>query len=121
MARIVGVELPNSKKVHVALTYIYGIGPNRAKEILQGTEINGEKRIKELTDEEISKISKYITDHYKVEGELRQELDRNIKRLIEINCYRGIRHRAGLPVRGQKTHSNARTRKGPRASRIKKK
>ncbi|AKI97910.1 30S ribosomal protein S13 [Kosmotoga pacifica] len=121
MARIVGVELPNSKKAYVALTYIYGIGPSRAKEILENTKIDGEKRVKELTDEEISKISKYITDHYKVEGELRQEVDRNIKRLIEIGCYRGIRHRAGLPVRGQKTHSNARTRKGPRASRIKKK
>ncbi|ACR80558.1 MULTISPECIES: 30S ribosomal protein S13 [Kosmotoga] len=121
MARIVGVELPNNKKTFVALTYIYGIGPARAKEILKNTNIDGDKRVKDLTDEEISRISKYITDHYKVEGELRQEVERNIKRLIEIGCYRGIRHKIGLPVRGQKTHSNARTRKGPRASRIKKK
>jgi len=121
MARIVGVELPNNKKTFVALTYIYGIGPARAKEILKNTNIDGDKRVKDLTDEEISRISKYITDHYKVEGELRQEVERNIKRLIEIGCYRGIRHKIGLPVRGQKTHSNARTRKGPRPSRIKKK
>ncbi|AAD36543.1 MULTISPECIES: 30S ribosomal protein S13 [Thermotoga] len=119
MARIVGVELPNNKKVWVALTYIYGIGRSRSFEILKNTGIDPEKRVGDLTDEEISKITKYIQDHFKVEGELRSEVERNIRRLIEIGCYRGIRHKLGLPVRGQKTRSNARTRKGPRPSRIK--
>jgi len=119
MARIVGVELPNTKKVWVALTYIYGIGRSRSFEILKNTGVNPEKKVGELTEEEISKISKFIQDHYKIEGELRTEVQRNIKRLIEIGCYRGIRHKLGLPVRGQRTRSNARTRKGPRPSRIK--
>ncbi|ACM23194.1 MULTISPECIES: 30S ribosomal protein S13 [Thermotoga] len=119
MARIVGVELPNNKKVWVALTYIYGIGRSRSFEILKNTGVDPDKRVGELTDEEISKITKYIQDHFKVEGELRSEVERNIRRLIEIGCYRGIRHKLGLPVRGQKTRSNARTRKGPRPSRIK--
>lgn len=121
MARILGVELPNNKKTFVALTYIYGIGYTRAKEILSGTEIDGDKRAKDLTDEEVSRIAKYINEHFKVEGELRTEVDRSIKRLIEIGSYRGYRHRNGLPVRGQKTHSNGRTRKGSRASKIRKK
>ncbi|MEA2066488.1 MAG: 30S ribosomal protein S13 [Thermotogota bacterium] len=121
MARIVGVELPNNKKTKIALTYIYGIGSSKAKQIINDADIDGEKRVKDLTDEEISTIAKYINENLKVEGELRQEYDRNIKRLIEIGCYRGQRHKKGLPVRGQKTHSNARTRKGPRTSRIKKK
>ena len=121
MARILGVELPNNKKTFVALTYIYGIGYTRSNEILSGTEIDGNKRAKALTDEEVSKIAKYINEHYKVEGELRTEVDRSIKRLIEIGSYRGYRHRNGLPVRGQKTHSNGRTRKGSRASKIRKK
>ena len=121
MARIVGVELPNNKKTYVALTYIYGIGATKVQEILAGTGIDGEKRAKDLTDEEVSTIAKFINEHLKVEGELRQENDRHIKRLIEIGSYRGLRHKRGLPVRGQKTHSNARTRKGPRASRLKKK
>ncbi|AFK06419.1 MULTISPECIES: 30S ribosomal protein S13 [Mesotoga] len=121
MARILGVELPNNKKTFVALTYIYGIGYTRSNEILSGTEIDGNKRAKDLTDEEVSKIAKYINEHYKVEGELRTEVDRSIKRLIEIGSYRGYRHRNGLPVRGQKTHSNGRTRKGSRASKIRKK
>ncbi|HAY98358.1 30S ribosomal protein S13 [Mesotoga sp. Brook.08.YT.4.2.5.1] len=121
MARILGVELPNNKKTFVALTYIYGIGYTRANEILTGTEINGDKRAKDLTDEEVSRIAKFINEHYKVEGELRTEVDRSIKRLIEIGSYRGYRHRNGLPVRGQKTHSNGRTRKGSRASKIRKK
>jgi small subunit ribosomal protein S13 len=103
----------------VALTYIYGIGRSRSFEILKNTGIDPEKRVGDLTDEEISKITKYIQDHFKVEGELRSEVERNIRRLIEIGCYRGIRHKLGLPVRGQKTRSNARTRKGPRPSRIK--
>lgn len=119
MARIVGVELPNNKKVWVALTYIYGIGRSRSFEILKNTGVDPDKKVGELTDEEISKITKYIQDHFKVEGELRSEVERNIRRLIEIGCYRGIRHKLGLPVRGQKTRSNARTRKGPRPSRIK--
>jgi small subunit ribosomal protein S13 len=121
MARILGVELPNNQKTFVALTYIYGIGYTRANEILSGTEIDRDKRAKDLTDEEVSKIAKFINEHYKVEGELRTEVDRSIKRLIEIGSYRGYRHRNGLPVRGQKTHSNGRTRKGSRASKIRKK
>ncbi|HDP77373.1 MAG TPA: 30S ribosomal protein S13 [Mesotoga infera] len=121
MARILGVELPNNKKTFVALTYIYGIGYTRANEILSGTEVDRDKRAKDLTDEEVSKIAKFINEHYKVEGELRTEVDRSIKRLIEIGSYRGYRHRNGLPVRGQKTHSNGRTRKGSRASKIRKK
>jgi small subunit ribosomal protein S13 len=121
MARILGVELPNNKKTFDALTYIYGIAYTRANEIHTGTEINGDKRAKDLTDEEVSRIAKFINEHYKVEGELRTEVDRSIKRLIEIGSYRGYRHRNGLPVRGQKTHSNGRTRKGSRASKIRKK
>lgn len=114
MARIVGVELPSNKKVEIALTYIYGIGRTRAKMIVQSTGINPDKRVKDLSEEEISKITQFINENYKVEGELRQEVQRNIKRLIEIGCYRGMRHRLGLPVRGQRTRTNARTRKGPR-------
>jgi len=119
MARIVGVEIPNNKKVWVGLTYIYGIGRSRSFEILKETGINPDKRVKELTEEEIGKINRFIQEHYKVEGELRTEVQRSIKRLIDIGCYRGIRHKLGLPVRGQKTRSNARTRKGPRPKRIK--
>ncbi|MCD6545175.1 MAG: 30S ribosomal protein S13 [Candidatus Heimdallarchaeaceae archaeon] len=114
MARVVGVELPNQKKVFIALTYIYGIGRTRANEILKATDIDPNKRVKDLTEEEISKITQFINENYKIEGELRQEVQRNIKRLIDIGCYRGIRHRLGLPVRGQRTRTNARTRKGPR-------
>ncbi|MBO8161941.1 MAG: 30S ribosomal protein S13 [Thermosipho sp. (in: Bacteria)] len=121
MARIVGVEIPNDKKVEIALTYIYGIGKTRAKQICEATNINPDKRVRELDDEEISKIANYIQQNFKVEGELRSEVMSNIKRLIDIGCYRGLRHKLGLPVRGQKTKSNARTRKGPRPSRIKKK
>ncbi|WP_448521440.1 30S ribosomal protein S13 [Pseudothermotoga sp.] len=119
MARIMGVELPANKKCFVALTYIYGIGKTRAMEILKNTGVDMNKRVKDLTDEEVNKITKYIQDHFKVEGELRAEVNRNIKRLIDIGCYRGVRHRLGLPVRGQSTRHNARTRKGPRPSRIK--
>ncbi|ABR30839.1 30S ribosomal protein S13 [Thermosipho melanesiensis] len=121
MARIVGVEIPNDKKVEIALTYIYGIGKTRAKQICEATNIDPNKRVRELGDEEISKIATFIQQNYKVEGELRTEVMQNIKRLIDIGCYRGLRHKLGLPVRGQKTKSNARTRKGPRPSRIKKK
>ncbi|WP_448374977.1 30S ribosomal protein S13 [Fervidobacterium sp.] len=121
MARIVGVEIPSNKKVHIALRYLYGIGPTRALEICNGTGVDPDKRVKELTEDEISKIATFIQQNYKVEGELRTEVMRNIKRLIDIGCYRGLRHKLGLPVRGQRTRSNSRTRKGPRPSRIKKK
>ncbi|MCS7233636.1 MAG: 30S ribosomal protein S13 [Synergistetes bacterium] len=114
MARIAGVDLPKDKRVEIALTYIYGIGLSRSREILKNTGVNPDKRVKDLTEEEIAKIRDFIEKNYKVEGELRREVAMNIKRLIEIGCYRGIRHKLGLPVRGQRTRSNARTRKGPR-------
>ncbi len=114
MARIAGVDLPRNKRVEIALTYIYGIGLSRSKEILRNTGVDPDKRVKDLTEEEIAKIREYIEKNFKVEGELRREVAMNIKRLIEIGCYRGLRHKLGLPVRGQRTRSNARTRKGPR-------
>lgn len=114
MARIEGVDLPRDKRVEVGLMYIYGIGRPRAKEVLAATNINPNIRVKDLTDEQIAAIRDYISQHYKVEGELRREVQLNIKRLVEIGCYRGLRHRRGLPVRGQRTRTNARTRKGPR-------
>ena len=114
MPRILGVDIPKNKKIRFSLRYIYGIGPARADEILKNTGIDPDKRAYELSDEEISKIASYIQSHYKVEGELRREVAQNIRRLIDIGCYRGIRHKKGLPVRGQRTRCNARTRKGPR-------
>ena len=114
MARIAGVDLPNDKRVEIGLTYIYGIGRPTANDILSKAEINPDTRVKDLTEEEISKIRKIIDTEYHVEGDLRREVNLNIKRLMEIGCYRGIRHRRGLPVRGQKTKTNARTRKGPK-------
>lgn len=114
MARVLGVEIPDNKKVKISLTYIYGIGPKRAMEIIENTEIDGEKRVKELTEEELGKIASFIQKNYKIEGDLRQEIAQNIRRLIDIGCYRGIRHKLSLPVRGQRTRTNARTRKGPR-------
>ncbi|MCM8820017.1 MAG: 30S ribosomal protein S13 [Candidatus Omnitrophica bacterium] len=114
MPRILGVDIPKEKKVKIALRYIYGIGPSNSLIVLQNTGIDPEKRASELTDEEISKITAFIQSHYKVEGELRRQTAQNIRRLIEIGCYRGIRHKKGLPVRGQRTRCNARTRKGPR-------
>ena len=114
MARISGVDIPNAKRVEVALTYIYGIGPKSAKNILAATGINPDTRVKDLTEEEAGKIRKVIESDYMVEGDLRRDVNMNIKRLMEIGCYRGIRHRRGLPVRGQKTKTNARTRKGPK-------
>ncbi|MFN4227794.1 MAG: 30S ribosomal protein S13 [Candidatus Ratteibacteria bacterium] len=114
MARILGVEIPDNKKVKIALTYIYGIGDKRAEEIVKNTGVDSEKRVKELTEEELGKITSFIQKNYKIEGDLRQEIAQNIRRLIDINCYRGIRHKFSLPVRGQRTRSNARTRKGPR-------
>ena len=113
MARISGVDIPNSKRVEIALTYIYGIGPKSSKDILAKTGINPDIRAKDLTEDDIAKLRDEIENHYTVEGELRREVAMNIKRLVETNCYRGIRHRKGLPVRGQRTKTNARTRKGP--------
>lgn len=113
MARISGVDIPNQKRVEIALTYIYGIGLKSSKDILAKTGIDPDKRAKDLTEDEIAKLRDEIENNYTVEGELRREVALNIKRLVEINCYRGIRHRKGLPVRGQRTKTNARTRKGP--------
>jgi len=112
MARVLGIELPNQKKLFIALRYLYGIGPTRAEKIIAEENLDREKRVKDLTEEEIRKITTHINENYKVEGELRQELQKDIKRLIEIGSYRGFRHRLGLPVRGQRTKTNARTRKG---------
>ena len=113
MARISGVDIPNNKRVEIALTYIYGIGLRSSKDILAKTGIDPDIRAKDLTEDDIAKLRDEIENNYKVEGELRREVSLNIKRLTEINCYRGIRHRKGLPVRGQRTKTNARTRKGP--------
>ena len=113
MARIAGVDIPNQKRIEIALTYIYGIGKTSANDILAKTGINPDTRSKDLTDEEIAKLRDEIEKNYTVEGDLRRDVSLNIKRLVEINCYRGIRHRKGLPVRGQRTKTNARTRKGP--------
>ena len=113
MARIAGVDIPNQKRVEIALTYIYGIGQTSAKEILAKTGINPDTRAKDLTEAEVASLRDEIEANYNVEGDLRREVALNIKSLVEINCYRGIRHRKGLPVRGQRTKTNARTRKGP--------
>ena len=114
MARIAGVDLPRDKRIEIGLTYIYGIGRTTAKEIIEKTGINPDTRVRDLTGEEAGKIRKVIESDYMVEGDLRREVSLNIKRLMEIGSYRGIRHRRGLPVRGQKTKTNARTRKGPK-------
>ena len=113
MARIAGVDLPNNKRVEIGLTYIYGIGLTTAKKIISETGINPDTRVKDLSESDVAKLREYIEHNLRVEGDLRSEVSLNIKRLIEINCYRGIRHRKGLPVRGQRTKTNARTRKGP--------
>ena len=114
MARIAGVDLPREKRVEIALTYIYGIGLTRSKEVLERTGINPDTRVKNLSEGEQSTLREAIEKTYKVEGDLRSEVGQNIKRLMDIGCYRGLRHRRGLPVRGQRTKTNARTRKGPR-------
>jgi small subunit ribosomal protein S13 len=114
MARIAGVDLPRDKRVEVALTYIYGIGPTTARQILEETAVNPDLRVHELSDDDVNKLRRVIESRHKVEGALRTEVSMNIKRLMDIGSYRGIRHRRGLPVRGQRTHTNARTRKGPR-------
>ncbi len=114
MARISGVDLPREKRVEIGLTYIYGVGLTTSQRILRETGINPDTRVRNLTEEEIVRLREYIDRNLKVEGDLRREVSQNIKRLMEIGCYRGLRHRRGLPVRGQRTHTNARTRKGPR-------
>ena len=113
MARIAGVDIPNNKRVEIALTYIYGIGRKSANDILAATGINPDTRAKDLTEDEVAKLRDESEKSYTVEGDLRRDVALNIKRMVEINCYRGIRHRKGLPVRGQRTKTNARTRKGP--------
>ena len=112
MARIEGVDLPRNKRVEVGLTYLYGIGPTRAQDILAQTKVNPDTRIKDLSEADVQAIREYISKHYKVEGDLRREVQMSIKRLIEIGSYRGMRHRRNLPVRGQRTRTNSRTRKG---------
>ncbi len=114
MARIAGVDIPRDKRVEVSLTYIYGIGRSTANQILRRADINPDTRVKDLTEQEISRIREVIEGNYVVEGDLRREISVNIKRLMDIGTYRGLRHRRGLPVRGQRTRTNARTRKGPR-------
>ncbi|OPZ73654.1 MAG: 30S ribosomal protein S13 [Firmicutes bacterium ADurb.Bin456] len=114
MARIAGVDLPRDKRVEIALTYIFGIGKTTSQQILARTNVNPDTRIRNLTEEEINRLREAIEKDHKVEGDLRREIALNIKRLIEIGCYRGLRHRRGMPVRGQQTKTNARTRKGPR-------
>ncbi len=114
MARIAGIDLPRDKRVEAGLTYIYGIGPNIAKKILKETGVNPDIRVKDLSEDDVAKLRDYIDKNLTVEGDLRRNVALNIKRLVEIGCYRGVRHRKGLPVRGQRTKTNARTRKGPK-------
>ena len=118
MARISGVDLPRNKRIEVALTYIYGIGRSSAKKILEAAGVDPSTRSDNLTDQEVSGIRRVIDESYKVEGDLRREVSMNIKRLMDLGCYRGLRHRRGLPVHGQRTRTNARTRKGPRRSAV---
>ena len=113
MARLVGVDLPRDKRIEVGLTYIYGIGLTTSKKILAETGVNPDVRVKDLSEEDLGKLRDYIQENLTVEGDLHREVSQNVKRLMEIGCYRGLRHRKGLPVRGQRTHTNARTRKGP--------
>ncbi len=116
MPRIAGVDIPDNKRIEIALTYIYGIGRTLAQKILTQAEVDWNKKTKDLTEEELTRIRQIVERQYKVEGDLRREVSANIKRLMDMGCYRGLRHRMGLPVRGQRTRSNARTRKGPRPS-----
>ncbi|MDQ3661399.1 MAG: 30S ribosomal protein S13 [Actinomycetota bacterium] len=113
MARIAGVDLPRDKRLDVALTYIFGVGPTRARESCVGAGVDPKTRVRDLTDEEVVRLRDFIGDNFGVEGDLRREINQNIKRKIDIGCYQGLRHRRGLPVNGQRTHTNARTRKGP--------
>ena len=114
MARLAGVDIPNEKRIEIALTYIFGVGRTRAKETLAATGISPDIRVKDLTDEQLITLRDYLEANYKIEGDLRREVDADIRRKIQINCYQGQRHRKGLPVRGQRTKTNARTRKGPK-------
>lgn len=114
MARLVGVDLPRDKRIEVGLTYIYGIGPTTSKKILAETGVDPDIRVRDITEDDLAKLRDYITANITTEGDLHREVRQNINRLMEIGCYRGLRHRRGLPVRGQRTHTNARTRKGPR-------
>ena len=114
MARIAGVDLPREKQIQISLTYLYGIGKTSARKICADAQLDGTKRTKDLTEDEIHRIRETLEQGYKVEGDLRREVSLNIKRLMDLGCYRGLRHRKGLPVRGQRTHTNARTRKGPK-------
>ena len=121
MARIAGVDIPRNKRMQWALTYIFGIGQTTAKAICETANVDPLKKSDDLSEDEVLRIRRIIDDQYKVEGDLRREINMNIKRLMDLGCYRGLRHRRGLPVRGQRTHTNARTRKGPRRSAVKKK
>jgi len=114
MARIAGVDIPREKRLEVSLTYIYGIGPTRAREICRRSEVDLDTRVRDLTDEEVTRLRNDIDANLRVEGDLRRDVSQDIKRKMEINCYQGVRHRKGLPVHGQRTHTNARTRKGPK-------
>ena len=118
MARIAGVDLPTNKRIEIGLTYIYGIGRSQSNNILKAAGVSPDTKVRELNDDEVNKIRKVIEEQYRIEGDLRKEISFNIKRLMEIGSYRGLRHRRGLPVRGQRTHTNARTRKGPRRGAI---
>ena len=121
MARIAGIDIPRNKRVEIALTYIFGIGRKTSNDILKEANVNPDMRVKELTEEEVGKLRNIIENQYKVEGELRKEIRLNIKRLVDIRCFRGLRHKANLPVRGQRTKTDARTRKGPVKAAVKKK
>jgi small subunit ribosomal protein S13 len=121
MARIAGVDLPRDKRVEIGLTYIFGIGRKTATDIIAATGVNPDTRVRDLTEEDVSKLREYIEHHIRVEGDLRRDIAYDIKRLIDIGCYRGVRHRKGLPVRGQRSKTNARTRKGPRKTMANKK
>ncbi|HEY3130094.1 MAG TPA: 30S ribosomal protein S13 [Acidobacteriota bacterium] len=114
MARIAGVNLPENKRIEIGLTYIYGIGRPRSRQILKLADVNLDRKVRDLTEDELTRVQKILQEQGQVEGDLRKEVQLNIKRLMDIGCYRGLRHRKGLPVRGQRTHTNARTRKGPR-------
>jgi small subunit ribosomal protein S13 len=114
MARVAGVDIPREKRLVISLTYVYGIGPTKAQEICEATGMNPSTRVRDLTEDEVNKLRTYIDENLKVEGDLRREVQQDIKRKMEIGCYQGLRHRRGLPVRGQRTHTNARTRKGPK-------
>ena len=114
MARLIGVEIPNEKRIEVGITYIYGVGPSLAARILKEADVSPDVRVKDLTEEQVNRLTLTIQRGYRVEGDLRREISENIKRMVEIKCYRGLRHRKSLPLRGQRTHTNARTRKGPR-------